>query len=157
MRHLQRGVSTVSPAVVAFTLELPDTYSVTLRGQGPDNRLVRLSSEIGLGVAAWYRLVESPGERTWAARVVAHYYDLYDRDGHEIISYHWHPQARSHVTTPHLHLGGGVAAWRPDLTKAHLPTGYVTLEDVLMLAIGDLGVVPRRGDWRIILTSAEAP
>jgi len=42
------------------------------------------------------------------------------------------------MTTPHLHLGGGVAAWRPDFAKAHIPTGLVTLEDVLLLAIEEL-------------------
>ncbi len=62
------------------------------------------------------------------------------------------------MTTPHLHLGGGVAAWRPDFAKVHIPTGLVTLEDVLLLAIEELilDVEPLRADWRDILIRNDA-
>lgn len=152
MRRLQQAVSCVSPAVVSYALEAPDTYGVALRGQEPDKRFVRLYDGSGLGLAAQYRVAAVAGERGWEATLAAYRYDLWDRDGREILSYHWHPAARSHVTTPHLHLGMGAASWRPELAKAHLPTGRVTLEDVLLLAIQELDVPPLRGDWRTILT-----
>jgi len=105
-----------------------------------------------------YIVFQEPGERTWTATVSTYRYGLYDHNGREILSYHWHPDARSHVTTPHLHIGGGVAAWRPDLAKAHIPTGLMTLEDVLLLAITELAldVEPLRADWRAILTRNDA-
>lgn len=136
---------------MSYALEAPDTYGVALRGQGADKRFVRLSDGSGLGLAARYRVATVAGDRGWEAMLAAYRYDLWDRDGREMLSYHWHPVARSHVTTPHLHLGIGAASWRPELAKAHLPTGHVTLEDVLLLAIQDLGVPPLRGDWRTIL------
>jgi hypothetical protein len=45
--------------------------------------------------------------------------------------------------------GSGVG--REELQKAHIPTGRVELEDVLLLAIREFGVRPRRDDWEEIL------
>jgi len=136
----------------------PGTYDVSLRGQGPGERYIRLPGGNGLGFAVSYVVTQEPGERTWTATVSTYRYGLYDRNGSEILSYHWHPDARSHVTAPHLHIGSGVASWRPDLAKAHIPTGHVTLEDVLLLAIEELtlDVAPLRADWRGILTHAHS-
>lgn len=54
---------------------------------------------------------------------------------------------------PHLHLGAGSGVSREGLQKAHIPTGRVELEDVLLMAIRELGVRPRRDDWQEILGS----
>jgi hypothetical protein len=82
---------------------------------------------------------------------VGYQYTLRDIDGREIIAYHWHPEGRSHVTTPHIHLGPGAEMGRRDLARAHLPTGQVMLEDVLRFAITELGVRPLRRDWSEVL------
>jgi hypothetical protein len=37
------------------------------------------------------------------------------------------------------------------LSQAHIPTGFVTLSDVVRLLIEELGVEPRRQDWRTVL------
>lgn len=71
-----------------------------------------------------------------------------------LLAYHWHPQGRSPITTPHLHLGSGSGAIDL-LTGAHLPTGTVTLVDIVRMAVGELGVRPLRGDWAAILDRAE--
>ena len=73
-------------------------------------------------------------------------------DGPMLLAYHWHPVGVSPVTTPHLHLSGAVAG--VDLTKAHLPTGHVTLQDVVRFVITEWGVRPRRDDWPAVLASA---
>lgn len=54
---------------------------------------------------------------------------------------------------PHLHAYGA----RDTLTlrKLHLPIGRVSLEAVVRLLIEDLDVVPRRAEWRAILTRYE--
>ncbi len=80
-------------------------------------------------------------------------YFLLRDDGREILAYHWHPEGRSHVTTPHLHLGAGAEAGWPGLQKTHLPTGSVVLPDLVELAIG-CGVAPRRRDWRGVVAGA---
>lgn len=134
----------------------PDTYDVSLRGQSPRERYVRLPGGSGIGFSVSYRVLRTPGERTWMATASTYRYSIFDRDGHEVLSYHWHPNSHSHVTTPHLHLGCGVASWRLDLSKAHIPTGMVTLEAVLLLTIEELAldIEPLRADWRGILTRA---
>ena len=87
----------------------------------------------------------------YTVRSVGYRYELGHADGPMILAYHWHPVGVSPVTTPHLHLGGQVAGL--DLSKAHLPTGIVGLDDVLRFAIVDLGVEPLRGDWREVLAT----
>ena len=65
------------------------------------------------------------------------------------------------VTFPHLHIGSallaGQTAIRPgDLHHAHIPTGRVSLEAVVRLAITEFGVKPRMGNWEEILQRTEA-
>jgi len=87
----------------------------------------------------------------FVARSSGYRCELAHADGSMILAYHWHPVGVSPVTWPHLHLAGQVAAIPFD--KAHLPTGPVTLQDVLRFAIVDLGVEPLRPDWRDVLAA----
>ncbi len=66
-----------------------------------------------------------------------------------ILAFHWHQMGVSPVTTHHPHRGG--TAVGVDFSKAHIPTGRVTLQDVLRFAIVDLGVAPLRDDWPLLL------
>jgi hypothetical protein len=86
--------------------------------------------------------------RRWDA---GYYYALRELEGSEIVAYHWHPGRRSPIDFPHLHLGAGSGIGREELQKAHVPTGRVDLEDVLLMAIREFGVRPRREDWARIL------
>lgn len=154
VQRLQQSISCVSPTVLGYRSEVSDIYVIVPREQGPRERYTRLPGGSGLSFSASYRAFQASGERRWTANIATYRYGLYDRDGREILSYHWHPDGHSHVTTPHLHLGGGGASWRIDLSKAHVTTGMVTLEAVLLLAIEDLAldIAPLRADWRDILT-----
>jgi hypothetical protein len=101
-----------------------------------------------------YRLDAPPAaERAWWVSTVGYEFRLSYRDEHEILAYHWHPAGNSPVVIPHLHIGGQTTPI--DLSKAHLPTGHITLIAVLRLAIADLGVQPLRPDWGTILDEAE--
>lgn len=80
-------------------------------------------------------------------------------DGPEVCSYQWHPVGQSPVTIPHLHIGrgatGNVTTFGPrGLHRIHFPTKHIAVEDVLRLAITELGVEPRRPDWDAILGGA---
>jgi hypothetical protein len=88
--------------------------------------------------------------------VVGYGYTLLHDSGAEIVSYQWHPRTPESVPFPHVHFGPASvrpdSAVRPgDLHKVHFPTGYVSLEEVIRLAIVEFGVNPRRGDWATIL------
>lgn len=88
-------------------------------------------------------------------QTVAYAYRL-DAPAGELIAYHWHPQGRSTVTSPHLHLGAGAELGFGRLQGAHVPTGRIAIEDVLRLSIDELAVRPLRDDWRDILEPAQA-
>lgn len=136
-------------------------HELTLAGGAP----VRLggASRLQLVVKLRYRLDELRGERDpWRVRVVAYQYVLEDAVGREVIAYHWHPDGPAEggrrVAFPHLHLEAGAVdgRLRPELARAHLPTGSITLADVVELAIADLAVAPLRSDWTNVLQRARA-
>jgi hypothetical protein len=82
-----------------------------------------------------YRIVEARGARgPWRVRTALWDYSILDDDGKDLLSFHWHPGSK--VQTPHVHLG--TAALKRGLAlskKAHIPTGRVSLEEVLPVIV----------------------
>jgi hypothetical protein len=99
------------------------------------------------------------GQRTLQnVRLVSYEYRLLDPNQREIIAFHWHPTGLSNVSDPHLHLSSrlnpiemGRNQEPLDLAGMHIPTGFVTLEDVVRLLITEFGVTPHRDDWDDLL------
>lgn len=87
----------------------------------------------------------------WEIVVAAYAFGLMEQDGAELFTFHWHPTGPSHMTEPHLHLGPRLSASGFDVSGVHVPTGQIGLAQVVLFAIRDLGVTPRRRDWRSIL------
>ncbi|MGH3199607.1 MAG: hypothetical protein ACRDOH_05650 [Streptosporangiaceae bacterium] len=94
-----------------------------------------------------FRLVQE-SRSDWHVSTAAYWYRLDDDAGRELAAWHWHPQSR--VVYPHAHVSG-----TPFGRLAHLPTGRVSIESVLRLLIGDLGVPARRADYAEVLDAAE--
>ncbi len=92
----------------------------------------------------------------WKVTVAAYDYVFSDVTGRELVAYHWHPGGASHVDSPHLHLGVATGISHAGLREAHLPTGRVSLESIVRLAIEAFGVRPLRADWRRVLDQGEA-
>jgi hypothetical protein len=119
-----------------------------------------------------YRLVDAGGAaRRWRAATTGYDFALYDDEQKEILAFHWHPGSRSRVSAPHAHIGPGAVnqadlaraglppgsvALRDDLGKAHLPTGPISLVQVVRLAIEDFSARPLLGNWVSILSQCEA-
>lgn len=82
---------------------------------------------------------------------IGYRYALEDREGRALVSYHWHPHGPSPVTTPRLHLGSRLVRPGVPFGGVHLPTGFVTLADVIRVVMVELGVEPRRDDWEAVL------
>ncbi|MGH2532841.1 MAG: hypothetical protein ACRDJW_11130 [Thermomicrobiales bacterium] len=89
----------------------------------------------------------------WVVRTTSYSYWMYDADGTELVTYQWEPAGRSPVKTPHVHIGKALASGDvPEhirrrfsrLASAHLPTGLITVTDILRTAIRDFGVEPLR-------------
>lgn len=113
---------------------------------------VPLTTGIGLSLKLQhhYRIIEHPGDLgPWRVTSVGYFYALDAAAGQEIVSYHWHPNGEG-VTRrrPHLHLRGGAQIRQPAFEKVHFPTERIALEDFVLFAIEELGVAPRRTDWR---------
>jgi len=150
---LQRAVSCVSPGVLV-------ERRGPARAAGPrfavlSDALARLrgTSSLSLTILHAFEVEALPEDRaSWRARTVGYAYEVLRAEGQTLLAYHWHSVGASPVTTPHLHLGGTLAGI--DLSKAHLPTGHVALQDVLRFAIIDLGVEPLRDDWDAILAGS---
>ncbi len=156
LETLQRAMSCISDDVLrperggyvpggTLSIDLPHGL-VRLRAQPP----------FSLRVEHYYR-IEHDADRSsmWRAATVGYVYGLYREDGREILAYHWHPDGRSHVTTPHLHLGGGAEVGWAGLQKTHLPSGSILLPDLMELAIG-AGARPRRADWQTVVNDTRA-
>ncbi len=121
-----------------------------------DRDVVRLRgpSDLALWIHQSYRILAVEGRhRSWEVDTTGYIYELRAR-GTELIAYHWHMRGLSPHTFPHMHIGPAAELGFADLARAHLPTGRIDLADVLRLAIRDLGVEPRRDDWRVVLDEA---
>ncbi len=107
-----------------------------------------------LTAAMLYSVTKSEGERgPWKVSTAAYRYGIHDSQQVEILSYHWHPQTTRQ--DPHLHLGSGSKVMN-FLRRTHLPTGRVSLEEVLRFLIEELKVKPLRQDWNEMLKSTQS-
>jgi hypothetical protein len=125
-------------AAVPHRLSLSDSDPVRLRGE----------QHLTLDVAEHYRVRNT--DEGWWVQGVAYSYVL-AHDGRDLIVYHWHPRGKSPITSPHLHVRADLHIGGRWLGKAHLPTGAIGLEDVVALAIEDLGAEPLREDWESLI------
>lgn len=80
----------------------------------------------------------------------------------EILSFQWTPEETGPgvVPFPHLHIGPAIISGQnvvrsKDLHKAHIPTGRVSIEAIVRLAITELGTTPQKRRWERILNQSE--
>jgi hypothetical protein len=141
---------TTVPLVGRRPFPLDQEHALELRQvRAPLGRDRRFDLRLALG----YRL-EQTGRRDWSVRTTGYSYWLYEQGGQELMLYQWHQGGPSPVTTPHLHLSALGHAALPDalrdrfapLSHAHFPTGFVTVAELIDIAIADLGVEPLEGD-----------
>ncbi|RIK37062.1 MAG: hypothetical protein DCC58_18515 [Chloroflexi bacterium] len=95
--------------------------------------------------------------REGEARDVAYSYTISDRDGRELVAWHWHPVGVSAETAPHVHLSGvapldlGRGLRALPLADLHVPSGQVTLAGIARFLIAEAGIQPQRRNWREVL------
>jgi hypothetical protein len=161
---LNRARSTVTNAVLAVS---PGGYgaggphTVAFRVGSP-----RLSTDYGglaLTAIVGYSAVQTddPDRGPWKVKTENYVYRLTAADGARAISFEWHPTGSSPVTTPHAQLGSaGLGQGLSDLgrllSKAHIPTRRISLEQVLEFAIRELHVHHLRDDWEKVLEETYA-
>lgn len=111
---------------------------------------LRGNSRLTLSVGEQYGVVDEGG-KSCRIRVSAYFYAIGRQRGAELITYHWHPQGRGRATGPHLHVNADVQVGTRWLGRVHLPTGPIALQDVIVLAIEELDVMPLRDEWDQLL------
>lgn len=81
-------------------------------------------------------------------------YEIEDEtSGHELFAFHWEPNApNSKILFPHMHIGFVLKDEKLRLdNKAHIPTGRVSVEDVVVFLISELHVIPLNPEWEKII------
>jgi hypothetical protein len=112
------------------------------------------TARLGLSLRLNYQLVSlSHSPRRWEVRTTAYIYRIRDPSDprREIAGCHWHPYVEG-MTYPHVHALDAPASTQ----RLHLPTGFLTLKDVLLFAMRDFDVRPVRADWQAALQAADA-
>jgi hypothetical protein len=150
MVPLQRALSCISKDVLR-----PSGYepAATAHILTTTNKPCRLDgTDLYFDIAQWFYIIEDATNGPWRVTTAGYKYTLETEDGDEILGYHWHPDSSSQFKEPHLHLGQGAKIGRAELesTKAHLPTGRVSLEDFIKLLIEVFEIRPKR-DWMTVL------
>jgi hypothetical protein len=144
---LQRAVSCVTDLIlnIGGGYRAGKQHSVLLGDGTP----VRLAGKRGLSIiiAQRYEIVEATGRRgPWKVHTQGYTYHVRNSRG-DLLAYHWHPTYR--VKGPHLHM------FQSEISKCHLPTNRVSLEEVLRTVIVDLGAQPIREDWDSVLKAGQ--
>lgn len=101
-----------------------------------------------------YKIVKAEIPRgPYKVTTTAYQYLLEDEEEKEIVAYQWHPD--STIKVPHLHIGLSAKIAGKTANKVHLPTGRIALEQVLRLAVEELGAKPLKGEWKSILSQTQ--
>jgi hypothetical protein len=131
---------------------VPRAEPVRLRTES-GNRIVLFQIGIDLVVSQTGRPTDD-----YDITIASYLYRILDREEREILAFHWHPTGLSNVTDPHLHLSSrlnpidmGRNQEPLPLVGMHIPTGFVTLEDVVRLLTIEFGITPHRDDWDALL------
>lgn len=151
---LQRAVSCVTRAVLIVSRAEPTVPSLVRFSE----RLVSLQGADRLSISLLHAVEvrKEPADKgAGRVRSLGYWYQIYQRDGSEVIAFHWHPEPPATVPFPHLHVDGRSAAPTFD-RRRHVPTGRVSLEAVVRFAIAELDVRPLRDDWQRVLGQGTA-
>lgn len=115
----------------------------------------RLHAELRLTLLVTEQYEVRQSTAGWYVEIVGYLYAIRHED-RELVSYHWHPSGKSPISQPHMHVGAAVQIGDRWLGKVHLPTGMVGLEQIIALAVVELGVEPLRDDWERLIAEATA-
>ena len=147
-------------------------HSVTLCPDGQDcGSFARLRTHQGEGEILFefvylYAVVHQGarhGRGEFEVRTSFYQYNVLDREQRELVAYHWEPEGISPIRTPHVHMpvigsivlpqhpGSAVASAKTHLGKMHMPTGRVSVEDIVEMLIREFAVDPQRADWMEVL------
>lgn len=156
---LQMAVACITTSVLVPRHDEPGKSHRLLLN--PPARVDSAAGTLEIRIVHSYAVVPDAGVPTgYRISTDGYFYDLARvvRDGGEqerrgeILAYHWSPESTSgDPAYPHLHVYRSDRIERLHISKMHLPTGHVTLEDFIRLLITEFNVTVRRENWPEIL------
>lgn len=115
---------------------------------------------IGLDLGMQYEVVALPDDPVRGPYKVStrkYMYTVKSPPDGEVLAWHWHPSTSGNAGhEPHVHVGTRELGPESLLKKKmHIPTGRVSIEEVIRFCITELGGVPQRQDWLSVLADSE--
>ena len=129
-------------------------FSITLNDGRPRSVSSSLLRGLALQVAHYAQPV--PTDSSHVVETVGYSYPLRIRRQdafHELLDWQWDRRGVSPILTPHPHVSASNDLLPLSFDKLHIPTGRIEIEDVLTFLTSDLGVEPRRADWREVFSN----
>lgn len=108
-----------------------------------------------LGFNHRYRILrnhQATPERAYRVETTYSEYAIYDHNQRGLLVYHWHPHGTSKTTIPHFHVGSAILDTTGHeigkiFSRLHLPSGHVTIADVVRALIEEFDVLPIHARW----------
>lgn len=98
------------------------------------------------------------GQARFRVKTRRYQHEILTEDFGEVVLFHWHPDEEAGQVVrlhPHIHIGPRLLVDDPAITRrAHVPSGRVSVEDVIDFAIRDLDATPRRDDWESVINES---
>lgn len=151
---LRRALSCITDAYLAGGYD-PERLPKLVFLAAQENGYIRLRAAHPIEFRLIHGYALTQDEDGWRAHTTSYSYNFQLDNGREVVVHHFDPRQRSKVKTPHLHVRGLTTPL--PLSKAHFPTGRVSIEEVIRFAVTELGVHPRYGDgvWQALLAETE--
>jgi hypothetical protein len=132
-----------------------DPYSIMLNDGIPQPLSSSLISGLAIQLAMFIRPFSSESGYGIELSGYSYLLGIRQRDGlQEFLAWQWNQRGVSSIAYPHLHVSAVSEAVPGGLNKLHIPTNQILVEDILEFIITDLGVEPRREDWREIFETS---
>lgn len=140
---LQAAVSSVTSEIL-ITRGRDDTDVLELSIGGRGAARIRGEHDLTFEARLFFTVVPATGEAARAGplrcHTVGYQYEFRLHEGVRFLAFHYHPARPPSFTHIHVYETAPV-----DLTKVHIPSGRVSLEAVIRLAITEFGVEARDG------------
>lgn len=115
-------------------------------------------NRLTLSIGQRFRNFAAPDIPRFRSITTGYFYGITSLEARDLFHFHWTPHAiiSGAITTPHMHVGsvlfGDQRVLMPGtLHKTHIPTGTVSVADVVRFLIVELGARPLRANWESVL------
>lgn len=155
-RQIGRILNCVSHAW-AYTFPIaPDEYMLVSQDRNTSSSLLKLQrgrETLFLDVSQTIQIFDADNFRISTLKYI---YVLWSASPNErIVDWHYH-RRQNNSFEAHLHIRDDAKVTNHCLIDRHIPTGRVSLEDIVRFAVEEVSISPRNENWRIVLEQTES-